>query len=68
MLRKFLCWLGKHKRLGVLTSLSSNSDLIMCPDCKRRYAINYDVRVVLPWDRELEKFYEELHAFERTER
>jgi hypothetical protein len=58
MLRKLLCYLGQHKRYGVLCSLSDQADLIMCPDCKKRFAINYSVRVVLPWDGELEKFYE----------
>ena len=65
MLQKILCHFGMHKKLRLVCSLSSQSDLIACPDCKRRYAINYGVRIVLPWDRELENLYEEMDFFNR---
>lgn len=41
----------------VLRSLSASSDLLGCKRCKKLFGMNNDVIVMLPWDRELEKFY-----------
>jgi hypothetical protein len=51
---KWRCvWL--HRRLTVLRALSQFADLVRC-SCGRLYAINHDVRAVLPWD-EVKGFY-----------
>lgn len=60
LLRKFMCLIGRH-RYGLVCSLSSQSDLIACHDCKRRFAMNHGARILVLWDRELEKFYEETY-------
>jgi hypothetical protein len=61
LLRRILCAIGRH-RYVLVSPLSGQSDLIACYDCKKRFAINYSVRCVLPFDREMEKFYEELYT------
>ena len=38
-------------------ALSEWSDLLAC-SCGRRFVINYESRAVLPYDRDVEKFYE----------
>lgn len=40
-----------------LEQLSTSTKKIGCRYCKRIFAMNYDVNVVLPWDTDLEEFY-----------
>ena len=47
-----------HKNLTVVRRLSEQAQLIECPDCHRRFAINHDVRVILPWE-DVRSFYED---------
>jgi hypothetical protein len=56
LFRKLKCMFGFH-RMALVKPLSPQSDMIACCDCQKRFAINYSARIVLPWDRELEKFY-----------
>jgi hypothetical protein len=54
-----LCFAWPWHKLRVMENLSENCQRICCKRCGRQYAINHDVRVVLPWDNELEQFYRE---------
>ena len=57
MKRWILCdLLGRHDFVHV-AALSSQAQKIKCVRCKKYFAINYEVRGVLPWDYELEMFY-----------
>lgn len=60
-LDKFLCFIGRHD-LFVINRLSTQSDKLECSRCQKQYAINWNIRALLPWDREIEKFYEEFSA------
>ena len=48
-----------HKNVKVIRKLSFQSELIECKDCGKQYAINHDVRVVLPWG-DVRSFYREM--------
>jgi hypothetical protein len=53
-----LClWLPWH-RWRKLRTLSAQSDLCVCARCGRKWAVNYDVRAVLPWST-VRHFYQE---------
>lgn len=39
-----------HKNIEVVRTLSAQSQLIRCKDCGKLFAINHDVRVLLPWE------------------
>jgi len=47
-----------HKPCRVLKSLSDSADLIQCRNCGRKFAINYEVQSVLPYERDVMKMYE----------
>jgi len=63
-LKRFVIWL-KCRFFGhkyyLIKPLSSQTDLVGCERCKKKFGMNHSIRVLLPWDRELEKFYEEFH-------
>lgn len=61
-MRKLLCLMGWHEYVFV-RPLSVQSDLVQCCKCNNLYAINYSVQGILKYDRDLEKFYEELNGF-----
>lgn len=42
-----------------IKNLSADAQKIGCRRCGRTFGINYSVRCVLPWDDELESFYDE---------
>lgn len=58
----FSCFIFGHKYKFV-ERISDQSDKVECTRCGKLFAINYNVRVILPWDRELEKFYEQMEEF-----
>ena len=45
--------LGNHK-YKLLKKFDNNVSKVECSRCKKQFGINYDVRSVLPWDKELE--------------
>ena len=47
-----------HKNIYVVKQLSPQSQLIQCRDCGKKFAINHDVRSILPWET-VETFYAE---------
>ena len=55
-MRSLLCKLFGHK-YGYVARLSPQSHMLACKRCRKRFAINTDVRVLLDWDLELEDFY-----------
>lgn len=56
-MNKILCFLGYH-RFKLVRLLSASSDKIGCTRCRKFFAINYDAKVCIPYDRSIEKFYE----------
>ena len=50
------CWLFGH-RLFVVQEFSPHSRRICCACCGLDEAMNDDVRLVIPWTDEVEKFY-----------
>lgn len=66
IVRRIKCKIFGHNYY-LLKELSSQSDLIKCERCNKMFAINYSVRCLLPWDRELEKFYKEFYELEITD-
>lgn len=48
-----------HKNVVVVRQLSPWSQLIKCRDCGKLFAINHDIRVVLPWE-SVRFFHEEM--------
>jgi len=55
-IEKIKHFFGIHKYV-YLKKLSERSDLIECKLCKKKFCINYELKILLPWDKELEKFY-----------
>ena len=45
-----------HKNVFVVRELSAQSQLIQCKDCGKKFAINHDVKAILPWE-DVEPFY-----------
>jgi len=39
-----------HKNIVVVRKLSDQSQLLRCQDCGKLFAINHNVRVILPWE------------------
>lgn len=54
------CRIFGHKYY-LIKPLSSQTDLVACKRCKKKFGMNHSIKVLLPWDRELEKFYKEFH-------
>jgi uncharacterized protein YbaR (Trm112 family) len=57
---KLSCWLFGHK-YRVQIWFDRNNQKLECPRCKKEFAINHDVRTLLPWDYELESLHREIH-------
>ena len=49
----------RHRNVKILRKLSDNSDLIICTDCHRMFAMNHSVLLVLPWE-DVEHFYRDV--------
>ena len=47
-----------HGDLRIVRKLSKQSELIECLSCGRMFAINHDVRAILPWE-SVRTFYED---------
>lgn len=56
MLGKIKCLFGYHK-FGYVARLSRQTHMLACHRCRKRFAMNTDVRCVLEWDQELEDLY-----------
>jgi hypothetical protein len=56
MLNKIKCFFGYHDYF-VVSNLTSYSRQIACHECKRLFAMNDDVEVVVPWDENFEELY-----------
>ena len=53
-----LCWIWPSHILFVAEQLSETSQRLKCAKCGRQYAVNHDARVALPWNDDLERFYQ----------
>ena len=38
-----------HKNVVVVRKLSTQSELIQCKDCGRKFAVNHSMQAILPW-------------------
>jgi uncharacterized protein YbaR (Trm112 family) len=47
----------------VVRELTGHSRKLYCRRCGRYFAMNDDVRILLPWDADFEKLYEDLRKF-----
>lgn len=56
MIQLFKCLFGFHE-YKKLKKLSVSSDQIYCKACKKMFAMNNDVQILLPWNSDMEKFY-----------
>lgn len=52
------CKLGFHD-FYVVRNLSEVAQKIACRRCHRMWGLNHKIRAIIPWDREIESFYEE---------
>jgi hypothetical protein len=48
-----------HDNIRIVGRLSSQSYLIECLDCGRRFGVNEDINAILPWEC-VRSFYEDL--------
>lgn len=57
---KFLCFFGLHqyRRIAGIKKLSTTTELIICKRCRKLFAINHELKALLPWDDELKTAYE----------
>ena len=62
--RRLLCWIKGH-RFTLIRQLSFTSRKLQCRRCERYFAMNDDVRVVVPWDHDFETLYRDLERFNR---
>ncbi len=62
-----LCWIWPSHKLYVAEQLSEASQRLRCCKCGRQYAINHDVRAVLAWDADFERFYQMRRLMEKGE-
>ena len=55
------CRLGYHD-FTVVRQLSKQASKLVCGRCNKKWAMNYDMRIMIPWDSEVEQFYDNAHA------
>lgn len=58
LLKKVICLFFGH-RYVLTQELSKYSRRIACTRCNEMFAMNDDVRAVVPWDAEFHKLYED---------
>ena len=46
-----------HDNVYIERRLSSQTDLICCKDCGKRFAMNHSIKSILPWE-DVKCFYE----------
>lgn len=57
MIDKIMCLLGRHKYVAT-QEFTDYSRRIACRRCRRMFAMNDDMRCVVPWDSEFHRMYE----------
>lgn len=57
MIGKILCFFGRHKYVAT-QEFTDYGRRIACRRCRRMFAMNDDVRCVVPWDAEFHQMYE----------
>lgn len=51
------CFFLPYHEFYIIKKLSECSNLVGCKSCKKLFAMNNDVKVILPWDASFEEFY-----------
>jgi len=59
MLERLICALTRH-RYAVERQLSDTSRKIGCTRCGRSWAMNDDVRTLVPWDSDFDRLYADM--------
>lgn len=56
MFKSIICWFKQH-RYYVVEEFSEWSRKIQCERCGKKWAMNDNIRALIEWDSEFEKFY-----------
>lgn len=60
MIKKILCRIFKHNFKVIQTFKHVHVQRLRCQRCKKDFAINHNIKAMLPWDEELEELYRAL--------
>jgi len=63
-MKRIKCFFGKHS-FYTIEKVSTNTDKLGCHNCGKKFAINYNVNVAVPWDSDFDDLYELIKEFER---
>lgn len=58
-INKLICFLIHHK-YEKHQPLSRDSDMIICNRCQSKWAMNHSLKIILPWDSDLEDMYKNM--------
>ncbi len=62
MINRIICKIKGHSPVReTLVKLSSDCGKFQCKRCKSWYVYNRRLQVILPWDSEFKRFYEEFN-------
>jgi hypothetical protein len=61
-MKRLICLLRGHIFYSVMWC-SERCEKVRCRRCDRAYAINHEMRAVLPWDDETERFYKRFGTY-----
>ena len=65
-----LCYVLRRHDHDMVEPLSDQAVLLLCPRCKKLFVYHIILQQILPWDLELQKFYEDYRdtyaAFQTT--
>lgn len=62
MFKRLICAITVHKYF-LIKNLSERTRKIGCSRCRRAWAMNDEVRVVVPWDSDFDQLYKDLDIF-----
>ena len=56
-MKKIWCWIVGHK-VELVQRFSGHAERVRCIYCCGDFAVNHDVRLMIPWDEEVQELYE----------
>ena len=65
-IKQLICALTRH-RYVLEKKLSRHSRKIGCTRCGQQWAMNDDVRCIVPWDDDFERLYQDLETFKKEQ-
>lgn len=63
-MKRIKCFFGKHS-FYIIEKMSINTDKIGCCNCGKQFAMNHDVKAIVPWDSDFDHAYAILRGIER---